>query len=565
VVRICIGVILNFYLSTKNVLLTSGCIYYTFWYHFSLTNNVNFVDVLSRIDTTEFFLNSYYYLWTSFWYIPTLLTFISSVKLEFVLTKVAVLRHTHIYLAMIVGVVTLELGDYWYLNTHHITYTIDSLAVNPLLTNSINKYHPLLFYISVLGLVVVCVYTNSLRRYRTDYFTFSSVVRYVISYSTQYLIYYITVTLFWGSWWALQEGSWGGWWNWDPSEVFGLVVMVFILVTSHTTHTYNTVHGLFVRLLMQVTTLLLLYLFIQLNFSLVSHNFGIKTTQFVNPIQWFSILTVYICLLLSRFVIVRSRLRDHNILSWKRGVLGYAQPKHAIIGCLGVLICAEVVYSFYPLINDFLWKLLNLNTLNNSVRIQSIITYNIVILFMGVWSPISSTTYLAYLVIVSGSGLLLPLLILTSTLRRSSINLSHYLIVVFLYTTLVYAQRNGVYWDLGTTAGMGSGFGAVLTRSLTILSKLSNVLCSESLIISGGILSTLTNFGLFKTSTTPENPIFALTVGWIDSCQVLIDGLFTTLFLVNVADYGIGQLTSLLIWVLTLTYCWLNRYEKIMY
>jgi len=130
--------------------------------------------------------------------------------------------------------------------------------------------------------------------------------------------------------------------------------MVFILVTSHTTHTYNTVHGLFVRLLMQVTTLLLLYLFIQLNFSLVSHNFGIKTTQFVNPIQWFSILTVYICLLLSRFVIVRSRLRNHNILSWKRGVLGYAQPKHAIVGCLGVLICAEVVYSFYPLINDFL-------------------------------------------------------------------------------------------------------------------------------------------------------------------------------------------------------------------
>lgn len=47
---------------------------------------------------------------------------------------------------------TLNLGeiiDYWYLNTYIIDSKIHGEFINNLLTNSINKYHPLILYISI--------------------------------------------------------------------------------------------------------------------------------------------------------------------------------------------------------------------------------------------------------------------------------------------------------------------------------------------------------------------------------------------------------------------------------
>jgi cytochrome c biogenesis factor len=67
------------------------------------------------------------------------------------------------------------------------------------------------------------------------YFYFNLNIQYIYL-SIKFYIILIIITLFMGSWWALQEGSWGGWWNWDPSEVFGLL---FLLAYLYLIHNFN--------------------------------------------------------------------------------------------------------------------------------------------------------------------------------------------------------------------------------------------------------------------------------------------------------------------------------------
>jgi hypothetical protein len=79
-----------------------------------------------------------------------------------------------------------------------------------------------------------------------------------------------------GSWWAFQEGTWGGWWNWDSSEVFGLEFFLLILYVTHTYWKSSDLLAWSISISCQFLAVLITYFFIQLNFDLVSHNFGVK-------------------------------------------------------------------------------------------------------------------------------------------------------------------------------------------------------------------------------------------------------------------------------------------------
>jgi cytochrome c biogenesis factor len=98
-----------------------------------------------------------------------------------------------------------------------------------------------------------------------------------------------------GSWWALQEGTWGGWWNWDSSETFGLFFFLLPFFFYHN-KSYLNFHQKNLNIFKKSTTLLLFsYFFIQLNFDLVSHNFGIKFFQFFSNNLFFynTLLTLF--------------------------------------------------------------------------------------------------------------------------------------------------------------------------------------------------------------------------------------------------------------------------------
>jgi len=106
-------------------------------------------------------------------------------------------------LVVLIFILQILLIHYQNLNPHFYLNDILGEQFNILLSNSINKFHPALFYISLL--LITVSYPNSLYlpklRYslKRDYREFT--------YFTNKLTRIIIFTLFLGSWWALQEGS----------------------------------------------------------------------------------------------------------------------------------------------------------------------------------------------------------------------------------------------------------------------------------------------------------------------------------------------------------------------
>jgi len=103
--------------------------------------------------------------------------------------------------------------------------------INLLLTNSLNKYHPGLFFLSVLGLFTA-INSQFFNFYQTRTFCFNYAAL-LLPTSVTYFTLLNIIALVLGSWWAFQEGTWGGWWNWDASEVLGLLVGVFGVLMLH--------------------------------------------------------------------------------------------------------------------------------------------------------------------------------------------------------------------------------------------------------------------------------------------------------------------------------------------
>lgn len=115
----------------------------------------NVADFMSRVFLNDFFINSFYILWTSFWYIPS---FVISLFLLFVLKSNTSNRAA----ILIVIAFLLQIASSYYQNLNPHLYLNDVLGeqFNILLSNSINKFHPALFYVSLILLTVV--YPNDL-------------------------------------------------------------------------------------------------------------------------------------------------------------------------------------------------------------------------------------------------------------------------------------------------------------------------------------------------------------------------------------------------------------------
>ena len=100
--------------------------------------------------------------------------------------------------------------------------------------------------------------------------------------------------------------------------------------------------------------LLCLYLFIQLNFNLVSHNFGIKIDQFVNTTQILLILLIFFLIKTYFFFSNYTLLHIQYLYNFKNLPMITLFSKYLIIILLSLLVSVECIFSFYPFIHDFL-------------------------------------------------------------------------------------------------------------------------------------------------------------------------------------------------------------------
>jgi len=362
---------------------------------------------------------------------------------------------------------SVELGDFLVSNYWLGLSTLSNWDFNNLLTNNLNKYHPHIFYISTIWCVsVVTINSNYLWQWKLNFgATYLNNLLVKILYASGLINY---VALFLGSWWAFQEGTWGGWWNWDPSEVLGLLVLLLSLLGLHHFSANFQIFKLTVKVKIGAILFILVYFFTQLNFDLVSHNFGNRFTFFFTNTLFYleSASTTLLVSFITLFLILSQSLQKQNFRLKEKAP---RQPLTFLVStsCIGLWL---TLTSFLPLCNYFLWQYLHLNIFNIVINHQLVLFYLTLIIYV-----VFSTSNVSYLSITTLSlGIHLPTFLIAPLLINSrpsySVLLLHLLILTQLILNIVVNQL-----DLMTNSTNSLSTEAVLSLNLLYSETIINV------------------------------------------------------------------------------------------
>lgn len=339
---------------------------------------------------------------------------------------------------MVTVIYTLTIIEYWsytYLPTKNLHW---EFQLNSLLTNSINKYHPFIFYFSLTWVytsLLLLLQTNKKSQFKSVYAKI-----WLIQKSSLFLqTIYFTLGL--GSWWALQEGSWGGWWNWDSSEVFGLLVMLFYIQLIHRSFTKTILSNVKNSVVSFLITIALTYVLIQLNFDLVSHNFGTKINQFVNSDQFFYIITSLLSAVLVLTVLLYKKYTNNYVF------LSKIKPILIKTTLLILVTLCVVLLSFVELINNFYWLIFGTNVMNilNITPYYSSLT--LLVLYVILLRNNTLNTPLFFLLTTQTEYLFVLLL---SFIKQVPTIMLHALIYLFIFVTYQSLNQSLMSWNMGT-------------------------------------------------------------------------------------------------------------------
>ena len=489
--------------------------------------NINWYDIYSRILGNEFYINLYYFLWTSFWYIPLLILLI--IIWQFI--NYTNIKHT-LLLVILLSILLNTIVDvhmYWVLNTNTYSLPLKSEHYNNLLLNSINKYHPGILYWTSLFIVVYWLMFNLY--YLTFMYRFYTVtVELFIKPKFIWFSLVLLVTLGLGGWWALQEGSWGGWWNWDPSEVFGLLIFLFYLIHIHSKLGKQNFLNTWYYSITFCLLLLQVYFFTQLNFDLVSHNFGTKIDNFIDNTNLYTTIIIISYLVILRiwylkFSVVRLLLSSKGSL-YLQSVDLFKIYTLVILS----LFLYELVYSLVPLFNDFLWKLLNINIANSILIFEK---YNLEVVYL-ITLFFWNYSKLLTLFLIYNIWSYWVLLMVYVVIPRKATFLLHWLLSLFMWVSLLTLGYIFTEWSMLLTPYLNT-VNIINTSVSQILLNVNNVSLDYT--------QTQYLFGEFWFSwntiwidTTPEVYSFLYYFTKDLSTQLMIIGSKLFTFSVNIND-----------------------------
>jgi len=538
-------VLLNY--STNIVkLIQYICIHGVYLIPLALTSYyTNVQDLYSRLLVNDFIINSFYYLWTSFWYIPFLLfSLICYLLINNTCTRFTV---KFLIILLLWFFFAVDLVNYAFLNLNGNYVLTHAENFNNLLSNSVNKYHPGIFYVSSLPVILTLWLYNILTTDYTLSFNTNSVRRmYLLSAKTNLIL--VVFTLFLGGWWALQEGSWGGWWNWDPSEVFGLMFIFLYAWQLHQPFIKSKVYYILATNIIIFYGILLIYFFIQLNFDLVSHNFGTKTDQFIDATQFYELNLFFILNLAllhiysnHRYIFTLPGLyRDYYITNYRQiNALGLW------IIATGFIITWSLLSSFLPLLNDFLWKIFNTNITNSVPNWTYLNLLLLLLIYIYFWQPGPTLvfTWLYYIPLFSYQNVNLT----TSYVKLSVITVLHLAIILALNTSIINSIFVSSMWSLQPLSLSNSSLNTCLYYYETV--KLNNNFIElNHFLLTNSSLTTTFNFLLFDTSS--EVYAFVLHIYADLQQQSLILGSLFYNYTINTYDFSPQSIFNLfLVWL----------------
>ena len=331
-----------------SITLASTCPYTSF------TGSGLINDLNTRFTINDTYVSSYYFWWTSITYLASFLWLFLMVILlaltpkEFEFKNIAIVTSSLIF--------TVEISDFLVLNNGWTQSNYTGNGLNVLLTSQLNCYHPLILYSSFFVLISsLLVYSNT----GTDniYYLYPRYTR--LSRTLNWLFTSLNVTaLYLGSWWAIQEGTWGGWWNWDTSEVLGWLITLYFVVCLHSViaSRWRTIQWYKHSILLK--SVIFMYTLVQISFELTAHNFGIKFFYFFNN----SLFLIEIFLLTGVWIFYSTKLvinyrQFSNIQSWGNSINVFSEYSFkAFIRILFTLfIFMFIILSSKPLAIHLTW------------------------------------------------------------------------------------------------------------------------------------------------------------------------------------------------------------------
>jgi len=312
-----------------------------------------FIDVPSRINLNLLYIDSVYLFWTNLTYIYKYFIIIiivayASIYMPTVIYFIPALLIFALF--FIFMAVPLHTSPNVFLGLCHLC-----IEPNTLLLNSVNKYHPLLLYLSFFAILYTYYLNNNYSYYYKPVITISK------KSSITAIFFLIAFTMFLGSWWAYQEGSWGGWWAWDPSETFGLCIFLAIVYLKHSAYIGLTLSKINFRSKLSIHTLVLIYIFLQTNFGLTSHNFGMRDAVDIGGRQVYVILILLLPLLLTWAAVARKYV--HTLANCFKSTQPSKLVKYYVYQVLILLFL-----SVAPLITDLVWKVITIQFYNLQVN-----------------------------------------------------------------------------------------------------------------------------------------------------------------------------------------------------
>jgi hypothetical protein len=234
-----------------------------------------------RVNINEFFFNNFFFYWIQFFILPTFIFFIVYYYFIFFLKYKNI--NNYLFTALALLLMFVWINEYYFLNNIQTKPVNTPFLFNNLLFNSLNKYHPVLFFLSYLYIYKTTGFINCYSNYMTNNptnFTYKINYKWIFIKNINLLWVLILISLYLGSWWAIQEGSWGGWWNWDASEVFGLIILTFYIYVLHLYSPYSKIHTIIIISWITSLIVLILYCILQMSYTLVSHNFGLNMLDY---------------------------------------------------------------------------------------------------------------------------------------------------------------------------------------------------------------------------------------------------------------------------------------------
>lgn len=312
------------------------------------------MDFTARYNLNDAFISSLYVMWVFIYYLATFFFSICFLYLYIKHGPVNYLIFTYTLVALILYLCyIIELFDLLTLNFNLPTLLVSDLGVNVLLTNMLNRYHPFIFYISVVNVLTYSyifitlntrIINYQLLNHKNETLLYSNFWTYALNFTALYL----------GAWWANQEGNWGGWWASDSSEMLGMLILTLSLFFLHLKLVsvdyirYSYWNTIF------LTTILIFYYFLQINYELVSHNFGSRFFFFFNSNLW-SLTLIIVCLFFSQKV-----LRNHY--NFTRTLLAHPHQRFvkrsklytSLCSLLFIFLCFWLALSVSPLVDTFI-------------------------------------------------------------------------------------------------------------------------------------------------------------------------------------------------------------------